>query len=910
MAYIHGTFKNINNDTIEVRIISNSELSPEILVGDQYDSDVHFSADPVTINVALNDLFDTVIKKSCSISLMSSIFLGDVLYAAQDNSITVKVYKNNAIIFDGYAEPNTYNQPWAHNYDEYQINCVDHLALMQNKFWNANTQSGIYTFKTLLQKIGLSSYNVFYDGSAKLGNDSAFEKLGVSSNAFLGDNEADTCSFEESLDMILRYMNLHIIQEGSDFYIFNWNSIKNNSAQWTNIFGSGTPISFTDISVTDAYMTDPSQTPMYSDSSTNLSIDDVYNQIRVRADIKPISDAVPDPFDSGDLEDIFSGNPELCITEAWYDESKHYKEFGNFLKSDMFTDPDSIAVNATGNQWHAKDWFMKVQKNNKWNMWYNDTNVLDYITYSGQTPQYQTDILKSVYSNKFMPMLIKIGSGSEIKNGSATRRSSVTVSNYLVFSSCAGWSTTNARYGDRQYSDKTTLLAAIDSARLTASGTKGLFSFDNGSAISVSPKGDDETNFITIQGTIRLEPHHCKAGTGAAAPVVRSGENASFGDSLWYVNNIESKYWFGTTYASKNDGTIGYYQQIPWRAQTPTSQDTQDSTRNTNYLSPPVGLHGVGIDYYENKFTYNKSKTSDGWTSDDTINKIPIFECELKVGDKYCVEDMVNLDVEGCPTFHWLTAEECTQQGYTNKSITIGFNPTIGDFILAKDYELTNTADGRIQNVKGMAIPVKKSDALTGNITFKIKGVINVDWNGYFDIKGSSSQTGVHGEGSYNLWEYVASIWIKDFHIKFDSDTGGKQGNNSADVLYFSDETHNYLNKKDDIDFELCTQLTNAEAADFRLTNSTSYNNVINMNNNLAVENITEPNGTNRAEKLYVDQYYSYYSSPKVIVSTQLIDANYYMLNTFSFSGFGKTLPLSITYNIHENTVNISSRQM
>lgn len=901
MAYLHGTFKNINNDTIEVRIISNNDYQNEYIIGDNYSSTIHFSDDPVTINVAVNDLFDTVIKKSCTISFMSSIFLGDILYAPQDNSITVEIYKNNVIIFDGYAEANTYNQPWAHKYDSYQLNCIDHLALLQNKFWNYGTQTDIFSFKTILQKMGFGSYNVFYDDSTKVSNNNGFEKLGVSLDVFLGDNEADTCSYEETLSHILRYMNLHIIQEGSDYYIFNWDSIKNNSISWINLFGSGTPKSASNITVTKV---------KYSDDSTNLSIDEVYNQVKVRADINSISEAVPDIFNEEDLEDIFQGNPEICLTEAWYDGSNHIDEFGAFIKSTMFTDANSIVVDASGNDWHAKDWFMKVQKNNKWNVYYHDQSVLDYITYSGTTPQYQSDILKAVYNNKFMPMFIKIGSGSEIKNGSLTRRSTVETNNYLVFSSCAGWSVAESKYGDRQYASKSDLLSAIDNARLYASGTNGLISYEGQSSATLSPKSDYDTNFIVIQGTIRLEPHHCKSGTGVVAPVIRSGENASFGDTLWYVNNISSQYWLGSTFACKNDGTIGYYQVVPWRAQTPLDTHSQDSTRAVCYLVPPVGNHGIGIDYYENRFTYNKSKTSDGWTDDDTINKIPIFECELKVGDKYCVEDMENLDVEGCPTFHWLTAEECIEQGFTSKSFTLGFDPTIGDFIMGKDYMFTNTADGRVQNKKGMAIPIKKSDALTGSISFKIKGVLNVDWNSYFDIEGSMSQTEVHGEGSYNLWQYSASIWLKELRVIFDTDNSNATNSNSSDILYVSDEQHNYINKKDDIDFKLCTQLTNEEAAQFGLDNAISYNNVINMNDSLGIENITEPNGTNRAEKLYVDQYYSYYSTPKVIVSTQLFDENYSMLNTFTYSGFGKTVVTSLSHNLHDGTVNINSRQI
>ena len=367
MAYLHGTFKNIKNDTYEVRIKSNNSNTPEYIISDNYKSDIQFGADPVTINVALSDMFDTVIRKSCTVSLESSIFLGDILYANRLDSTTVKIYKNNAIIFDGYVEPNTYNQPWAHKYDSYELQCVDKLALYSNKYWNDTTSysnlvndANIYSFKTLLQRLELGSYNVFFDQSANLNSSSPFDNLGVSLNVFLGDTENEIMSYEEILDSILKFLNLHIIQEGSDFYIFNWESIKSNSATWVSLFGSGTPLSLSNINV---------GATNYSDDSTNLSYDDVYNQIKVRADINSIKEAVPDIFNEADLEDIFPANPEICVTEAWYDGSNHEEEFGRFIKSQMFTDMNSISVDASGNDWHAKDWFMKVQKNTKWNVY-------------------------------------------------------------------------------------------------------------------------------------------------------------------------------------------------------------------------------------------------------------------------------------------------------------------------------------------------------------------------------------------------------------------------------------------------------------------------------------------------------------------------------------------------------------
>lgn len=94
------------------------------------------------------------------------------------------------------------------------------------------------------------------------------------------------------------------------------------------------------------------------------------------------------------------------------------------------------------------------------------------------------------------------------------------------------------------------------------------------------------------------------------------------------------------------------------------------------------------------------------------------------------------------------------------------------------------------------------------------------------------------------------------------------------------------------------------------MSSSVSYSNVINLNTNSALASITAPNGTNRPERLYVDQYYNMYSTPKVIMGTQLHNVGYSLFNTFSVSGFGKMTVLSIEENLQRNVIDINCRQI
>ena len=76
-------------------------------------------------------------------------------------------------------------------------------------------------------------------------------------------------SDEDILKEILQYLNLHIMQIGCDYYIFDWDNLKKKNTKWYDILSNEekteTPISQ---SLTEE---------MYASDDGNISIADVYN---------------------------------------------------------------------------------------------------------------------------------------------------------------------------------------------------------------------------------------------------------------------------------------------------------------------------------------------------------------------------------------------------------------------------------------------------------------------------------------------------------------------------------------------------------------------------------------------------------------------------------------------------------
>ena len=78
---------------------------------------------------------------------------------------------------------------------------------------------------------------IWYDQSKSVngGTWDIFNELGVSESLILGDTLDDLFTFEETLEEICKFFNLHIIQLGYDFYIFDWETAKSgNSVTWVN----------------------------------------------------------------------------------------------------------------------------------------------------------------------------------------------------------------------------------------------------------------------------------------------------------------------------------------------------------------------------------------------------------------------------------------------------------------------------------------------------------------------------------------------------------------------------------------------------------------------------------------------------------------------------------------------------
>ena len=115
---IYGQFRDVDNQLINVEIVTNGSTAQQ---------------------VEIDSTFDHIIKKSATIRLITDDYMGGDLYAYNTRSCEVTITKGNNCLFWGFAEPNTYNQGFANPKEAFEINCVDALSTLENYKYNGVT---------------------------------------------------------------------------------------------------------------------------------------------------------------------------------------------------------------------------------------------------------------------------------------------------------------------------------------------------------------------------------------------------------------------------------------------------------------------------------------------------------------------------------------------------------------------------------------------------------------------------------------------------------------------------------------------------------------------------------------------------------------------------------------------------
>ncbi len=858
--YIYGSFLTQQSETVTVHIVTKGDRTQILEIGTE-EADIYFGDNPVEISDEVNDTFDVLLRKSATVTLLCGNLVTDFFSTSCRDAI-INVYKGDKCVFAGFIEPQTFSQSYNERWDEMSLNCIDALSALQySKYKNIGSSGVIYSvvkaeakqrsfYDILLETmngvtsaldiVNGGSATFLYDGSKAVDAQTAnrykiFSQLSISELLFLGDEEDDVWQQDEVLEEMLKYLNLHLVQDGLTFYIFSWETVKRASGK----------IIWHDIESNDASTTTCDSVVIslanVADCGTTVSIGDTYNQLQLTANITEMEDVIESPLDDDLLVSPYT-NKQKYTTEYSCD-GEGFTAYNAFyaLTHEQAT---------TYGEGKVTDWFVQVMQNTKWTFPLSgnpDIDIVDYFCGDGKNQHKLPDWL----GQNSGACILSLGSVQTCTaNDDNSPTSKVDMANYMVVSV----------NGNEIDNDENKTRPSVDDIKKNIP-----YAIYNGNTAggSFSPVDDETTNYLVLSGSVILNPImtqtntytnlHYKTWTSPADPTPKKDD--------------EIKVWHQTV-PSRNNEDGRYYTRKYWQAETPRSEATWHEGADSGFCP----YTGEGPQQYEFKY----SAIGDGT---DTISKVSVLACMLVIGDKCVVET----GTDGQPSdFKWQTYKdrsECADDDeYYQQCFTIGFDPKIGDKLIGTEFDIQNNISYTMGiDAEGIAIPIKKSDKVSGAVQFKILGPVNVTWDVVTRRHPTWFRHTKWSSTSVPLMAHVSSIMLKEFEIKVYSDNGFiSDGNDDCDIVYMSDTVESFINKKDDLEFKINSALTSSECAELGVQNKMRMSVPVNVSTGDGVTEIYDRNAGAKAkpEQLYVDSYYQEYHEPRVLMVQNLMDSS------------------------------------
>lgn len=861
--YIHGSFLSQQGDTITVHIVTGNDRTQTIEIGTEK-ADVYFSDDPAEIENEVNDTFDVLLRNSAKIRLLCGNLITD-LFSTSCRDAVVNIYKNDTCIFAGYIEPQTLSQPYNDRWDELELNCIDALSALQySKYKNVGALGVIYAFvkaeaaqrsfydiaTEILQGVtggldilGNQNIKFWYDGSKAVDAQTAnryqvLRQLSISDLLFMGDDESDVWQQDEVLEELLKYLNLHIVQDGFNFYIFSWESVKATPDKiiWHDIVANSTK--------TTAQQAVTIALANVADCDTTISIGDVYNQLLLTAKVEDIESVIESPLD----DDL--------LVSPYVNKQKYLTEYSSDGEGTTAYYAMKAMVNGESTNYGGgaiTHWYVQVMRNKLWTFPMKGNTGVDLVDYFGSEGTNQ-HALPDWLGQSPGAAIMALGSVKiNTANDDNSPTSKVNMTNYLVVS-VNGNGVDNDE--NKTYPSVADIQKNIPYAVYTGNKAGGVF----------SPSDEETTNYIVLSGKVVLNPIMAVTGYFSAMREKMGDRPPYQGSGGGGGTTPPPMYFWHKTVPSRNNGDGRYYTRQYWQAETPDKEVSWHEGADSGFYP----YTGEGPEEYEFKY----SAVGD---SADTISKVAVLACMLVIGDKCVVET----GTEGQTTdFVWQKYKERSEcqsdDEYYQQCFTIGFDPKIGDKLVGTEFSIQNNIDYKMGiDAEGIAIPITKGDKISGQVRFMILGPVNATWDVITRRHPTFFRHTKWNSSSVPLLAHVSSILIKSFEVKVYSDNGLiSNGDDDNDIIYMSDTKETFVNKKDDLEFKINSALTATECAQLGVSNTVKLSTPLNISTGDGVLEVYDRNGNVKAkpEQIYVDSYYTEYHKPRIVMEQKLRD--------------------------------------
>ena len=315
-----GKFKSIDNKFIYYLKIGNGiGTTREIQDGniDAYgDKEILcFAGDsPITIQSDTSDTFENVYVRSATVTLVANYDIRKYVVAENYMDIPIIIkqaevgYNDNydvsnwKTIFSGFVNPLSFNQPFALRWNEFELECVDKLGVLEYKYFPdilKDDQGHIdKSYKTPREFIDLAltkvvefsgvNYRIDYDEINGTKIDHTTDTK-INPQIFIGESKDDWMTCKEALEEIGKIYGCFFWQDGDICYVKN-------------------------ILINDLENAYQLRKEDYMGDDANISVDTAYNLIKCEVDISSIDSDFINPFDKEAINPTTKW-PERILTE-------------------------------------------------------------------------------------------------------------------------------------------------------------------------------------------------------------------------------------------------------------------------------------------------------------------------------------------------------------------------------------------------------------------------------------------------------------------------------------------------------------------------------------------------------------------------------------------------------------------
>lgn len=191
---------------------------------------------------SVNDNLEPIRGNGLDLNLNASndLTLED-LYTEDENSFSVKMYRKNKLLFDGYLKPDGVYQSFVQDQWILSLSCVDGLGLLKDLAFVQQSglhwigkQKAIDVVYNCLKRTGLemninTSVNIYYNGLTPSDTLDPLNEVYVSVDRFVKDDNDTIMDCNEVLTSILNLFNAVICQMDGEWFIYRPSEVFQNN---------------------------------------------------------------------------------------------------------------------------------------------------------------------------------------------------------------------------------------------------------------------------------------------------------------------------------------------------------------------------------------------------------------------------------------------------------------------------------------------------------------------------------------------------------------------------------------------------------------------------------------------------------------------------------------------------------